>query len=427
MLESRLDTWRLMIEGITLTILGIIIIILRDVLMLRMVLFFGIAFLIIALLTFIDWFFHLTRFEKLFYALVELGLALFVLIYPNVPVALLPILFGVVMFLHVVVHAISAYLYFHNGVKSWVKELVSMVLYLILSIVMFLDPLVYVGDLLLIMGCYLCLYGIAKIKTALFEEMKVSTKNSLRRKVRLQLPIFLASLIPYRVLSYINRFFKENEEENASTIIEYKENQEPDLEVLIHVTDKGYGVFGHVDICYHDYVISYGNYDASSYHLKDTIGDGVLFVAPKSLYIPFCIEDSKKTLFGFGLHLTNEQKRLVHQKIREIFNLLEVWQPPYQLAEKMGDEEAMEESLAYYANRLYHRTGAKMYKFRSGPFKTYFVLKTNCVALADAIIGKTGIDIVENNGIITPGSYYDYFNHEFMKQLSSVITRTIYH
>ena len=31
-----------------------------------------------------------------------------------------------------------------------------------------------------------------------------------------------------------------------------------------------------------------------------------------------------------------------------------------------------------------------------GPFKTYFALNTNCVLLADTIVGQAGIDLVKN-------------------------------
>lgn len=427
MLERHVDTMYLAIQGILFLLLGSIMMILCRVLMWRIVLIFGVIFLLTAFLTLMDWLWHIKRFDKLLYGLGELMLAVFVLCYPSIPVALLPILFGCMMFLHMSVHAITAYLYFRNQIADCVKEMLLTLIYAFLGILMLLEPLMYVEDLIFVIGAYLCCYGIAKIKDALWEEMKVSTKNKMRRKVRVQLPVLLASLIPYRVLTYINAFFKENEEENAPMIAEYKEDTEPDLEVLIHVTDKGFGAFGHVDICYHGYIISYGNYDASSYRLHDTIGDGVLFVAKKEQYIPFCIADSQKTLFGFGMILTKENKLQVNRRIREIFRLLEPWQPEYQKAKLNGDDKAMEGSLKYYANRLYQKTGAKMYKFKSGPFKTYFVLKTNCVALADSIIGKTGIDLIQNNGIITPGSYYDYFNTEFMKSVSKVITRTIYH
>ena len=59
-------------------------------------------------------------------------------------------------------------------------------------------------------------------------------------------------------------------------------------------------------------------------------------------------------------------------------------------------------------------------------FKYYFVMTTNCVLLADRIIGKSGIDIVNMNGIITPGTYLSYFEEEYKKENSRVIEKHIY-
>ena len=75
---------------------------------------------------------------------------------------------------------------------------------------------------------------------------------------------------------------------------------------------------------------------------------------------------------------------------------------------------------------MYNATGAKFYKFNSGKFKTYFVLNTNCVKLADEILGKCGINIIKISGIITPGAYYDYFDREFGFKKSNVVSKTIY-
>ena len=46
--------------------------------------------------------------------------------------------------------------------------------------------------------------------------------------------------------------------------------------------------------------------------------------------------------------------------------------------------------------------------------------------LADYIIGKSGIDLLKMNGVITPGAYYEYLNREFQKKNSMVISRKIY-
>ena len=41
------------------------------------------------------------------------------------------------------------------------------------------------------------------------------------------------------------------------------------------------------------------------------------------------------------------------------------------------------------------------FKFKRGRYKTYFVLGSNCVKLAEAIMGKAGMDIIDLNGIIS--------------------------
>lgn len=426
MLNKKMDIMQTVIIGIVSIVIGIIIIISRDVLMFDITMVFALFFVISGALTILDWMLHLQKISLLLYGIVEVGVSVFIFTYPNIPMAILPILFSIVLFLHALVHFVTGIIYFKNSLLDWVPETVLAIFFTVFFLTMFLEPLMHLSGLLLLIGSYLVLYGFVQLKDALFEVMKVETKNKLRRKVRLQIPVVLSALIPHQVLMYVNRFFSEGESEEQKTLSDYKENLEPDIEVLVHVTKEGFGIFGHVDICYHDYVISYGNYDAKSYRFKEMLGDGVLFITPKEKYIPFVIADSKKTLFCFGLSLNERQQRAVRKRIREIFQEIEPWEPDYKKAEAINDEKAMASSLKYYANRLYKSTGAKLYKFKRGPYKTYFVLKTNCVALADAILGKTGIDIIGTNGILTPGTYYDYFNHEFLKSRTNVISRTIY-
>ena len=54
-------------------------------------------------------------------------------------------------------------------------------------------------------------------------------------------------------------------------------------------------------------------------------------------------------------------------------------------------------------------------------------MSTNCVVLADRVIGSAGTDIINLNGIITPGAYYDYLNRELQFENSQVISRTVYY
>lgn len=190
-----------------------------------------------------------------------------------------------------------------------------------------------------------------------------------------------------------------------------------DLEVLVHTSDQNlFGMIGHVDICYQGKVISYGSYDVFSERLFGTIGDGVLFKVDKDAYIELCKQESKKTLFGYGLYLTDEQKIAVEKRLAEIDELLAVWNPSAEL--KNNDHT--------YAYKLRYELGADLYKFKTSRFKTYFVLSTNCCLLADSIIGQGGTAILDMRGIIAPGTYQSYLQYEFESANDLVVARSIY-
>ena len=89
-------------------------------------------------------------------------------------------------------------------------------------------------------------------------------------------------------------------------------------------------------------------------------------------------------------------------------------------------ESIKKEEKDSYATKLYKKTQAEFYRFKSGKYKTYFVLGTNCCYLVDDIIGRSGIDNLSINGIITPGTYYDYLNRQYYYKNSIVISKEIY-
>ena len=72
-------------------------------------------------------------------------------------------------------------------------------------------------------------------------------------------------------------------------------------------------------------MISYGSYDVFSERCKGMIGDGVLFKVPKDAYIELCKKESKKTLFGYSLVLTDKEKEAVEKRLAEIDQLLVEW------------------------------------------------------------------------------------------------------
>lgn len=407
---------KLGLTGFGVFVLGVFMVIYRDVLVSLGIPIVGVLLIGMGLLSYF-------KHHNLKLAIAEWIMGVINLLFPNGPIFIIVLMVSMTFFLHAFVHLVTAILDYRNASQDFLMEFFLTIYYLGFGLVILMNPLKNATGLLFLMGIYLCLYGLADMKEALFEYYNINLISKFRHKVRVQLPALLSVLIPTQVLVAINKLCEDKEE---SVISEVKQPADVDLEVLIHMTPSGYSALGHVDLCINDYVITYGNYDASTYRLFDAIGDGVLMVVPKEKYIPFCKKDTGKTLIGFGLTLTSEQKKAVRQRIRTIFDLLYPWECNYKKAERHHQYEVMEKSLKYYANRIYKDTKAKMYKFKKSKFKTYFVFTTNCVLLADSILGKAGVDLLGINGVITPGTYYDYLNRQFTKEYSHVISRTVY-
>ena len=79
-----------------------------------------------------------------------------------------------------------------------------------------------------------------------------------------------------------------------------------------------------------------------------------------------------------------------------------------------------------YPSRLHYKTGAKLYKFKQGKFKTYWALGDNCALFTDRILGCLGADILSIRGIISPGTYLEWLQNEYLKKNSPIVSRTLY-
>ena len=274
---------------------------------------------------------------------------------------------------------------------------------------------------LLLLGFYLIMLGSSSFRDGLLFE-KGRSNPKLKRRMRMTLPIFVTALIPINTLRKWNETLANHQPEEIQLHSERKNEKSVDLEIFIHASESSFFLtMGHVDICYQGQVISYGSYDPHSERLFGTIGDGVLFKANREKYIELCKRESQKTLFAYGLSLSQQQKEAIEERLRDIENLLIPWEPSSQLMKRREGEVKHT-----YSYQLKQEADAILYKFSSSEFKTYFVLSTNCVLLADSIVGKAGTDILSPQGFIVPGTYQDYLDLEYTKPNGLVVSRSIY-
>lgn len=326
-----------------------------------------------------------------------------------IPYSIFPFLLGVYIVLNGIIKLPLTYVLFINNARGKITNLILSLLFLSAGITLMFSPLMHLNIVLVIIGLYTILLSINYLYDY-FRDLNKSERGNLKRKIRIPLPILLEALVPYTFLTFINKHLNNDQEEIK--LKDIKKDDKPDMEIFIHVTEKGNGKMGHVDLLFDNEVISYGNYDCETVHFFGTMGDGVMFKTSKEEYIKFCINNSKKTLFGYGLKLDEKQKDAVRKKIKELDSILYKWKP--------------NKKIDSYGNRLLKSTKAKFFKFKKGRFKKFFLLGNNCALFADRIIGATGSDILKINGIITPGTYQKYLDDEFNKKNSMVITRTIY-
>lgn len=320
------------------------------------------------------------------------------------------------------VHLVTWYLYRQNAIKPRGRYLFDGIwigAFGLYSISPFHDAANFE---LMLLGWYLMTLGLTHLRDGVFFEADLN-HHKLKRKVRVTLPIFITALVPAVTLGKLNKFLLENTDEAVETAYnQSKEGKTAELEIFIHTAETSlFSAIGHVDLCYKGRVISYGNYDPSSGTFLGMIGDGVLYNCDRDKYIALCKSVSQKTLFGYGIDLTASMEKAVQERLAELEALLVPWEPNEELETTAdGSEEPS------YAYRIKKECDGKLYKFKKSKFKSYFVLSTNCVLLADSIVGQAGTDILSLKGFIAPGTYQAYLDGEYEKPHSLVVSKVAY-
>ena len=401
--------------GIFLIIIGIVILIGMEKLYEDIISILVIVFLIISLF---NLFKYVSSYKKsnnsLFSCLFNLIISLVFVMIPNISLGLIPFIFSLYLLIIGISNLIMYSLFFINKSNGKIGYFFNFITCFIIALPIMFNPVSNTNTFIVCLAIYLILLGVGWTMDSIVNILPIRTKNNLKRHIRITIPKILEVLIPYSVMNDINRALEVKKEYNY--VID--KGIKPDIYVIIHTSNRGVNRAGHMDIFYNGMVMSYGNYDEGSRRFKEIFGDGVLFTCNDiSKYINFCIDNSKKTIFLFGISLNDKQKKLVSNKIDELTKNTFIWN--YKDDKKYNNGDS-------YASRLYKKTKAKFYKFKSGKYKTYYVMGSNCCYLVDDILGNSGMDILSINGIITPGTYYDYFNKELSKKNSNVVSKSIY-
>ena len=361
------------------------------------------------------------------FSFIYIALGLSMLILPQIPFYALPILFAGYLLMNGLIKMIDSVLIIKNKAEDLFYSLLPSLFYISFGILLLFSPLYHIRDVLIIIGIYCVLLSLTYLMDFIRMLLPARANRKIFRKIRISLPVFLAAFIPHTVLTKLNQFLaggKERKAEDFQTLQDNKSKRPPDLEIYIHVASDGFCAIGHADICFEGELIAYGNYDEASSNPLG-FGDGVLIITNKKQYIPFCLKFNKTTIFSFGLRLEEEQRKRIRERIQEIKSQLYEWLPPYPAALRQNSS-VNPADFPDFSSGLFQAAKARFFKFTSGKFKTYFVLSTNCVLLADSIVCRAGTDILNVNGIISPGTFYEYLEAEFLKKDSMVITRKVY-
>ena len=149
----------------------------------------------------------------------------------------------------------------------------------------------------------------------------------------------------------------------------------------------------------------------------------MLVVSDRETFLKHALKSEDKTIISYGLTLNESQKAMLQKRIDAMMERAYTWRPDAQL---LAEGETAEGEAKDYASRVWNATHAHMYKFANGKFKTYFVFSTNCVLLADELLHCKELDLIPIGGIVTPGTYLEFLNTEYLRPGGMVVERTIY-
>ena len=300
---------------------------------------------------------------------------------------------------------INLIIYKQDKLKGKIYILTTSTLSLMLSITLMFSKDTNSIYICYIIGLYLILYGITIISSSILTKTKIV----------LPLPIIFTMFLPNILIKRILKGINPKKINN---------NQDQDLEILIHLSKTGSASLGHVEFAFEDKVYSYACYNYLNRRLFGGIGDGIFGIFDKKAYLKYCICEKNRFIISYGVKLTNKEKENVTKEIDKLISTnTEIWYPEIKYYE---DGLIEKRDFNEMANKIYKHANGKFYRFTKGKYKTFFVLRTNCATCVDNINNTIGTKIINIERIISPGTYYSYLEKEYHKKNSKIISKTLY-
>lgn len=307
-----------------------------------------------------------------------------------------------------------------NKDREFFRTAVECVISLLFSIVFLFFRPENVNFVCIFLGIYLVFYGLNMFIDFISELLYWDKDGGhIKRHIKWAPSVLLIAFIPHRLIDKINKKVKVESKGNEFFELSKKNIKDEDikLEVFIHMAPQIAMGFGHMDVCLNDTVYSYSTYDSDAKKCFGLIADGVLAKMNREKYIKHCLKVDNEDIVSFSILINDEQEKRMKNYINEVTGSCTEWRCKSELD---PDQQYNDPASIFYRD-----ADAKFYKFKKGRYKTYFAVSTNCVMLADKLLGSAGVDGIAMNGIITPGTYLSFLNEEFRKKNTIVVKRRV--
>lgn len=341
------------------------------------------------------------RTVKIFDIIINIIIGISLVFFPKIFILLSSQIFGIYALLQSLCDFINVYIYDQDKLKGKIFIFFIGIIKFIFALLLLFSPIKNSIYISILIGIYLIFCGLVSIINIVIA-------------IKMPLPLIFTAFLP-KIL--INKVKKENKINNEKDL-------EHNFEILIHLAPSGTAAMGHVEVSFENKIYSYGCYNYLSTKLFGGMGDGIIGIFDHDAYIKYCVTEKDRFIVSYGLKLNEKEKNKVRNAIDKLINTDTVrWYPE----EALYDNNLIEKKkFNQMSNQIYHKANGIFYKFTKGKYKTFFVLRTNCVAGADKIISSFSNKLLKIEGILTPGTYYKYLDNEYLRKDSKIISKTLY-